>query len=79
MSSQLDRIEQTQKDQTKAILAVEKTCGRMVSIIEGDEAASVDGFGKRIKNLEKHRKNTKLWRLAEAVGLAWLLAWLGSS
>ena len=84
MSEQLDRIEkhlesqtEVQKDQTKAIVEVEKTCSRLVTIIEGDEAASVDGFGKRLKNLEKKKNYDKVWRIIEALGLSGAAAYFG--
>lgn len=70
---------EVQKDQTAAIVRLESVCGRLVTIVEGDPKAGVDGYGIRIKKLEKSKLNGKIWRIAESVGLAGLLAWFGLS
>ena len=75
----LDRIERLVEDQGEIQKEHSKMLIRIEGAILGDSEMGVDGFGVRLKDLEKDKKSNRLWRIAESIGLLALLSWLGLS
>ncbi len=74
-----DDIKQILRENTTAIVNLEKTQCRLISLVEGDTKAGVKGYGHRLQALEKYTNSDKRYRWIERTVFAGLFAWLGFS
>lgn len=72
-----DEIKQILKENTQAIVSLDRTCNRLVCLVEGDPKAGVKGYGHRLEELEKYKNNDKRYRWIERTVFAGLLTYLG--